>query len=104
MTSCLDFASSRPAPAAMTRYPASPSATRRASSLERSSTRSACDSLVIEIELKRKSPSLVSGHELVVRLHDRARERSRRELRGGGLGDLVAVERVLLRRPRESDG
>jgi len=75
---------------------ARPSATRRANRRERCSTRSAWDSLVIEIELKRKSPSLIPGDELVVRLHDRPREWTRVELRRGGLGDAVTVERIRL--------
>src|SRR5438093_1041009 len=83
---------------------ARPSATRRANRRERCSTRSAWDSLVIEIELKRKSPSLIPGDELVVRLHDRPREWTRVELRRGGLGDAVTVERVRLRRECERDG
>src|SRR5439155_26948991 len=76
---------------------ARPSATRRASNLERCSMCIAFDSLVIEIELKRKRPSLIAGDELVVWLHDGASERSGVELSGRGLRDLVPVERVLFR-------
>src|SRR5439155_24541492 len=60
-------------------------------------------SLLIEVDLERDRGPRIAGDELVVRLHERARELRARELFGGERREAVALRRGLGGAVREDD-